>query len=68
MAEFTLPITAEGSVTAPTGVFTMVEPSAESVVFTDVGPVNVLEIPEFGWAVADGVTAGTSAHRALVFG
>lgn len=56
-AEFTLPLTAEGSVTAPSTstLFTFVEPSAESVLFQDVGPASVLEIPEFGWAVADGV-------------
>ena len=50
MAEFSLPLTAEGAVTAPSGSFTYVEPSAESVTFLDVGPVHTLEIPEFGWA------------------
>jgi hypothetical protein len=55
MAEFTLPLTAEGSVTAPTGTFAFIEPSAESQTFLDVGPAHVLELPEFGWAVADGV-------------
>ncbi len=55
MPEFQIPILAEGSVAAPTGVFTFIEPSAESVTFLDVGPMNTLEIPEFGWAQADGV-------------
>ena len=55
MTEFALPIAVEGSVTAPTGTFVMTVPSAESVVYHDVGGVNVLEIPEYGYAVADGV-------------
>lgn len=54
-AEFALPLTAEGAVTAPTGVFSFVEPMAETQTFLDVGPANVLEIDEFGWAIADGV-------------
>lgn len=54
-SEFTLPLTAEGAVTAPSGVFTVPVPSAESETFLDVGSANVLELPEFGWAVADGV-------------
>lgn len=54
-SEFTLPLTAEGAVTAPTGTFVFIEPSAESQTFLDVGPATVLEIPELGWAVADGV-------------
>lgn len=55
MGTFQLPLTAEGAVTAPTGAFVFREPSAETQTFLDVGSANVLEIPEFGWAVADGV-------------
>lgn len=55
MAEFALPLTAEGGVTAPTDVLPYTEPSAETETFLDIGPVNVLEIPEFGWMLADGV-------------
>lgn len=54
-SEFSLPITAEGAVTAPSGVMAFTEPSAEAETFLDVGPVNTLEIPEFGWLLADGV-------------
>ena len=60
MAEFKLPLTAEGAVTAPTGVFDLTLPSAESTTFLEAGEVNVLEIPEFedqsaGYVIADGV-------------
>lgn len=54
-SQFTLPLTAEGAVTAPSGVFTFVKPSAQSQKFLDVGPANILELPEFGFAIADGV-------------
>lgn len=67
MAEFTLPLTAEGSVTAPSGVFAFIEPAAKSQTFTDVGPVNVLEIPEFGWALADGVNPLRLVTRSAVY-
>ncbi len=54
-AEYQLPLLAEGAVTAPTGIFPLTVPTAETQTFLDVGPASVLEIPEFGWAVADGV-------------
>lgn len=55
MAEWTLPLTAEGSVTAPSGVFTFVSPNAQTRALCDSGPVTILELPEFGYALADGV-------------
>ena len=55
MPEFSLPLTAEGAVTAPSDPFAFTVPSAESEIFLDVGRLNLLEIPEFGWAGADGV-------------
>jgi hypothetical protein len=67
VAEFALPLTAEGSVTTPTGVFVFTEPSAESVTFFDIGPATVLELPEFGWAVADGVNPLRLITRGAVY-
>ncbi len=67
MAEFTLPLTAEGAVTAPTGSFVFTEPSAESETFLDVGSANVLKLPEFGWAVADGVNPLRFITRGSVY-
>jgi len=55
MTEFALPLTAEGSVTAPSGTFNLTVPAVEAVTYFDAGSVNVLEIPEFGYAVADGI-------------
>ena len=54
MAEFALPLTAEGAVTAPTNAYKLAIPAAESVTYLDTGEMNVLEIPEFGWGMADG--------------
>lgn len=67
MAEWTLPLTAEGAVTAPTGAFTWAAPLSQTQVFLDIGPVNLLEIADFGWALADGVNPLRLVTRGAVF-
>lgn len=67
MAEYALPLTAEGSVTAPSGSFTFIEPSAKSQTLLDVGPVSVLEIPEYGFLLADGVNPLREAVRGSIY-
>lgn len=67
MAEFTLPLTAEGAVTAPSGTFALTVPTAETETFLDVGPVTTLELPEFGWAIADGVNPLRLVTRGAVY-
>lgn len=54
MADFELPLTPEGAVTAPADALVLSLPSAEAETYLDVGEMNVLEIPEFGWCLADG--------------
>lgn len=65
--EYALPLSVEGSVTAPTGTFVFTEPSAESVTELDVGPANVLEIEEFGWIKADGVNPMKAITKGSVY-
>ena len=67
MAEFFLPLTTEGAVTAPTGTFALTVPSAESKTYLDIGGVNVLEVAEFGWVVADGVNPLRLITRGTVY-
>lgn len=55
MATYSLPLTAEGAVAAPSGIMPLPLPSAESETYFDAGEMNVLEVPEFGWILADGV-------------
>jgi hypothetical protein len=67
VAEFSLPLTAEGAVSAPAGSLALTVPTAESVTFLDVGPVTALEIPDFGWALADGVNPLRLVTRSAVY-
>lgn len=67
MTTFSIPLTAEGAVTAPEGILPLTVPSAESTTYLDVGEAVILEIPDLGWAVADGVNPLRLVTRGVVY-